>query len=107
MSTLSPQLVRSESPTDMRFPNANFSDPYLSAPSDPEQDDFKSSGIRVTPERGQQDLREVSTAPYNVNCDSLQGAETAGYTTSYSEFLSPVDDFSSYLSARASPFGDA
>ncbi|RHZ72601.1 hypothetical protein CDV55_104534 [Aspergillus turcosus] len=107
MSTLSPQLVRSESPTDMNFPNANFSDPYLSAPSDPEQDVFKSSGIRLTPERGKQDLREVSTSPYNiVNSDSAQGAKTAGYTTSYSDFLSPVDDFSSDLSAHASPNGD-
>ncbi|GFF51145.1 hypothetical protein IFM61606_06748 [Aspergillus udagawae] len=108
MSTLSPQLVRSESPTDMGFPNANFSDPYLSAPLDPEQAVFKSSGIRLTPEPGQQDLREVSTSPYNqnVNSDSAQGAETAGYSTSYSDFLSPVDDFSSDLSAHASPNSD-
>lgn len=108
MSTLSPQLVRSESPTDMGFPNANFSDPYLSAPLDPEQDVFKSSGIRWTPEPGQHDLREASTSPYNhnVNSDTAQGAETAGYPTSYSDFLSPIDDFSSDLSAQASPNGD-
>ncbi|RHZ51977.1 putative C2H2 finger domain protein [Aspergillus thermomutatus] len=113
MSALSPQLVRSESPTDMGFPNSKFSDPYLSAPLDPEQDVFESSGIRLTPEPGQQDQREVSASPYNhhPNSDSAQGAETASfhttdYTTSYSDFLSPVEDFSSDLSAHASPNGD-
>ncbi|EAW15109.1 putative C2H2 finger domain protein [Aspergillus clavatus NRRL 1] len=113
MSTLSPQLVGSDSPTNMAFPHSNFSDPYLSAPIDPEQAAFKSSGIRLTPEPTQQDLRELSTSPLNHggNNDSARGADTAsfhttGYTTSYSDFLSPVDDLSSDLSAHASPKGE-
>ncbi|PWY71454.1 hypothetical protein BO70DRAFT_365181 [Aspergillus heteromorphus CBS 117.55] len=101
MSTLSPQLVQNESPTEMAFYDPNYHDPYLSAPLDPDEASFKSSAIRLTPVNGEDQGGRNSSSPLNPHThDDITGPNQA---SSYSEFLSPTEDFSSDMSAHTSP----
>ncbi|PYH99516.1 hypothetical protein BO71DRAFT_192633 [Aspergillus ellipticus CBS 707.79] len=107
MSTLSPQLVRNESPTDMAFYDPNYHDPYLSAPLDPDEASFKSSAIRLTPVNGDDQSSRNSSSPLNLHTHSdITGHNHEGQASSYSEFLSPTEDFSSDMSAHTSPSAD-
>lgn len=96
MSTLSPQFIRDDSPANMMLHDANLSDPYLSATLDPEEASFKA--IRFTPTNGDDHVSSPMElhGPGDYNQDEHHPA-------SYSDFLSPVDDFSSDLSAHTSP----
>ncbi|RAH76424.1 hypothetical protein BO86DRAFT_15827 [Aspergillus japonicus CBS 114.51] len=107
MSTLSPQLVQDDSPTGMSFHDVNFSDPYLSAPVDPDEASFKSSAIRLTPVNENDHGTTLSASPLQVQ-PYTEDPETIneGPEASYSDFLSPTDDFSSDLSAHTSPSVD-
>lgn len=54
MQTVSPPIVQPESsPGGSISQGPNVQDPYLSAPSDPDEDDFRSTGIRLTPSQGE------------------------------------------------------
>ncbi|RAL07445.1 putative C2H2 finger domain protein [Aspergillus homomorphus CBS 101889] len=108
MSALSPQLVQDDSPTGMSFHDANFSDPYLSAPVDPDEASFKSSAIRLTPANEDDHGATLPASPLFVQIHKNEDLEVLneGPEASYSDFLSPTDDFSSDLSAHASPSAD-
>ncbi|KAH8433646.1 putative C2H2 finger domain protein [Aspergillus melleus] len=98
MSTLSPQFIRDDSPANMMLHDANLSDPYLSATLDPEEASFKSSAIRFTPTNGDEHVSSPMELHGNGDYD-----QEHHHPASYSDFLSPVDDFSSDLSAHTSP----
>ncbi|KAG2415709.1 hypothetical protein HFD88_006900 [Aspergillus terreus] len=99
----STQFVRSDSPTNMTFRDTNF-DPFLSAPYDPEEA-FESSAIRLTPVNGG-DSSKGATSPSPLNQGDYGSTNGDGNTASFSDFLSPVDDFSSNLSSNNSPGAD-
>ncbi|KAL2869961.1 putative C2H2 finger domain protein [Aspergillus lucknowensis] len=107
MSAVSPpQFVQSDPTTDKDF-DPELSNLYLSTGAvDPEEAAFHSSGIRLTPvndeDRGS--TRNVSISPldYTANSASTPG-HNGGYGTSYSEFLSPSDDWTSDISGHTSP----
>ncbi|PYI06231.1 C2H2 finger domain protein [Aspergillus sclerotiicarbonarius CBS 121057] len=107
MSTLSPQLVQNESPTDVTFYDSTYHDPYLSAPLDPDEASFKSSAIRLTPVSGEDHGTGHPSSPLNIQTHSdMVDANNGGRAASYSEFLSPTEDFSSDMSAHTSPSAD-
>ncbi|KAL4977819.1 hypothetical protein BDW66DRAFT_29913 [Aspergillus desertorum] len=102
MSAVSPQFVQSDS-TDGNF-NPELLNLYLSAAIDPEEAEFQSSGIRLTPadDRGSAWNGSASPLDYSINNASTPGHH-GGYGTSYCEFLSPADDWTSDISGHTSP----
>ncbi|GLA43814.1 hypothetical protein AnigIFM63309_001909 [Aspergillus niger] len=107
MSTFSPRLIQDESPTDIAFYDSNYHDPYLSAPLDPDEASFKSSAIRLTPAPGEDHGTGNPPSPLNLQThNDISNAHAEGQAASYSEFLSPTDDFSSDMSAHTSPSAD-
>ncbi|KAL5337808.1 hypothetical protein BJX70DRAFT_399284 [Aspergillus crustosus] len=106
MSAISPQFVQNDSEADR---NRNFdpelSNLYLSTAIDPEEITFQSSGIRLlTPVEDRGSTWNGSTSPleHSANNTSTPG-NNEGYGTSYSEFLSPDDDWTSDISGHTSP----
>ncbi|THC87489.1 hypothetical protein EYZ11_013065 [Aspergillus tanneri] len=102
MSTLSPQFIRDDSTANMMLQDANLSESYLSTTLDPDEVSFKSSVIRFTPSNDDDHGPKTSASPmdFHPNSDSNHDAH---HPASYSDFLSPVDDFSSDLSPHTSP----
>ncbi|PKY07034.1 hypothetical protein P168DRAFT_295055 [Aspergillus campestris IBT 28561] len=97
MSTLSSSMAPDNSSTPVIFHDPCYSDPYLSAPLDPEQDSFGSSAIRLTPNPDDRpSSRNPSPPPLNLDTSP---SNHDGHTPSYSDFLSPSDlssDFSNH-----------
>ncbi|KAL4752658.1 hypothetical protein BDW72DRAFT_61059 [Aspergillus terricola var. indicus] len=102
MSAVSPQFVQSDS-TDRNF-DPELSNLYLSTAIDPEEAEFQKSGIRLTPvdDRGSAWNGSASSLDHSINNASTPG-NNEGYSTSYSEFLSPADEWTSDISGHASP----
>ena len=90
-------MVPDDSSTPVIFHDPCYSDPYLSAPVDPEQDSFGSSAIRLTPNPDDR-LSTRNPSPPPLNLDTSPSNHD-GHTPSYSDFLSPSDlssDFSTH-----------
>ncbi|KAL5043187.1 hypothetical protein BDW71DRAFT_188469 [Aspergillus fruticulosus] len=102
MSAVSPQFVQSDS-TDRNY-DSELSNLYLSTAIDPEEAEFQSSGIRLTPVDDRRSAWNGSASPldHSVKNASTPGTH-GGYGTSYSEFLSPADDWTSDISGHTSP----
>ncbi|KAL4872186.1 hypothetical protein BDV12DRAFT_151525 [Aspergillus spectabilis] len=105
MSAASPQFVQSDSATDR---NRNFdpelSNLYLSTAIDPEEAAFQNSGIRLTPVEDRGSAWNGSTSPLEHTTNNTSTpSNNEGYGTSYSEFLSPEDDWTSDISGHTSP----
>ncbi|RMJ26310.1 C2H2 finger domain protein [Aspergillus sp. HF37] len=104
MRTVSPQLIQNQSPGDSIVQPPTIQDPYLSAPSDPDED-FRSTGIRYPSSQGEgsdQHPTPDGSSPYSDlqtnggparGTDSLVGnSDPAVYPTGSSHnFLSPSD----------------
>ncbi|KAL3475343.1 hypothetical protein BJX99DRAFT_159460 [Aspergillus californicus] len=103
MSAASPQFVQSDPETDRNY-EPELSNLYLSTTVDPDEVAFQTSGIRLTPVDDQRSAWNSSVSPleYRANNVSTPG-NNEGYGTSYSEFLSPDDDWTSDISSHASP----
>ncbi|KAL4784254.1 hypothetical protein BJX76DRAFT_357216 [Aspergillus varians] len=102
MSAVSPQFVQSDS-TDKNF-DPELENLYLSTAVEPEAD-FESSGIRLTPidDRGSAWNGSASPLEQFVKNASTPG-NNEGYSTSYSDFLSPTaDEWTSDMSGGTSP----
>lgn len=116
MQTVSPQLLHAHSPGDSTAQGPTFQDPYLSAPSDPD-DDFKSTGIRLTPSQGEASNHHP-TPDGSSPCSNGGSARGLGDpmgasdgpdfpTGSCQGFLSPPENvFSSDLSTYTPSNGD-
>lgn len=113
MQTASPYSIHNQSPGDQ---GPNFNDPYLSAPSDPEEDAFKSTAIRLTPLPGEgsnhHSTPDASSSPSDVMSgwsargveEPLISPEEISYTMGSGEdFLSPHENTFRDFSARTPP----
>ncbi|KAL2824517.1 hypothetical protein BDW59DRAFT_85681 [Aspergillus cavernicola] len=103
MSAVSPQFVQSDPKTDRNL-EPELSNLYLSAAVDPEEAAFHSSGIRLTPVDDQGSTWNGSTSPLEHGANNAATPDdNEGHGTSYSEFLSPDDDWTSDISGHTSP----
>ncbi|KAL4883645.1 hypothetical protein BJY04DRAFT_206253 [Aspergillus karnatakaensis] len=105
MSAVSPQFVQTDSATDR---NRNFdpelSNLYLSTAIDPEEADFQTSGIRLTPVDDRGSAWNGSASPLEHTANNISTpSNNEGYGTSYSEFLSPSEEWTSDISGHNSP----
>ncbi|KKK16445.1 hypothetical protein ARAM_002462 [Aspergillus rambellii] len=106
---MQPQFVQNDSATDRNLNDPSFPDLYLSTPVDPEEASFRSSAIRLTPARDddQPSAHNPSASPRDYPTKSVSSpANNEDYATSFSEFLSPADEFTSDLSANTSPIAE-
>lgn len=115
MQTASPYCFQNQSPGDSTAHGPNFQDPYLSAPSDPEEDAFKSGAIRITPLSGQSSNHHstpdaISSPSDLMSSGSVRGiddtvisSDNPSYMGSGQEFLSPTENVFSDLSNNTSP----
>ncbi|KAL4913153.1 hypothetical protein BDW62DRAFT_169329 [Aspergillus aurantiobrunneus] len=102
MSAVSPQFVQNDS-TD-RNHDPELSNLYLSAAVDPEEAEFKSSGIRLTPVEDRGSAWNGSASPLEHSGNNASTPDNnEDYGTSYTEFLSPADDWTSDMSGHTSP----
>ncbi|KAL4802896.1 hypothetical protein BDV18DRAFT_145770 [Aspergillus unguis] len=104
MSAVSPHYAQNDS-TDRNL-DSELSNLYLSTAVDPEEAEFQSSGIRLTPvdDRGSAWNGSASPLEQRVNNVSTPGNE--GHGTSYVDYLSPTDaaeDWNSDMSGHTSP----
>ena len=118
MKTVSPHLLHDRSPSDLATHALNYQDPYLSAPSDPEEDEFKSTAKWLTPAQGEQShggMQDTSSpsSDLEANGDSAQNhgntsaKENADYSLGpYQYSLGPAEDVLSDLSTQVSPPDD-
>ncbi|KAL4798179.1 hypothetical protein BDV19DRAFT_27882 [Aspergillus venezuelensis] len=102
-SAVSPQFVQGDS-NDRRNLQPELSNLYLSNPIDPDEEEFQTSGIRLTPVEDRGSAWNGSTSPldHSANNPATPG-NNEGYGTSYSDFLSPGDDWTSDISRHTSP----
>lgn len=116
MQTASPYSIHNQSPGDQGL---NFNDPYLSAPSDPDEDAFKSTAIRLTPLSGEGSNQHSTPYASSSPSDFMSGGSARGleepvispddvsYTMgSADDFLSPPENAFSDLSPRTTPPGN-
>ncbi|KAL4927899.1 putative C2H2 finger domain protein [Aspergillus undulatus] len=102
MSAVSPQFVQGDS-TDRNY-EPQLSNLYLSTALDPEEEEFQQSGIHLTPVEDRTSAWNSSTSPPEHPANHVSTpANNEGYGTSYSEFLSPADDWTSDISGHTSP----
>ncbi|CBF84857.1 hypothetical protein AN1437.2 [Aspergillus nidulans FGSC A4] len=101
MSAVSPQFVQSDS--NDRNLDPELSNPFLTE-NDPEEAEFQKFTIRLTPvdDRGSAWTGSTSSQDHSINNTSTTGNHE-GYGTTYSEFLSPVDEWASDISGHTSP----
>lgn len=116
----SPDSAEHQSLNPAGFTDQTFEDPYLSAPSDPEEFSFKTTAISLksaSPGSGDRDLLSPSNIrsdggltgyPENsrLDPDSPHGHTPALSTSSYQDFLSPSEHIYSDLSVHTSPDAD-
>ncbi|KAL2794086.1 hypothetical protein BJX66DRAFT_208412 [Aspergillus keveii] len=106
MSTISPQFVPSD-PTERNFNHPELQNLYLSTTVDPDELDFHSSGIRLTPvnDDDRTSTRNLSMSPLDHSGNNAPTpGNIEGYATSYSELCSPDDGtWLSDISAHHSP----
>lgn len=113
MQTVSPYSLHNQSPGDQ---GPNLNDPYLSAPSDPDEDAFKSTAIRLTPLPGEGSNHHTTPDASSSPSDVMSGGSARGmeepvispedinYAIGSSEgFLSPHGNTFSDFSAHTPP----
>ncbi|RDW81776.1 putative C2H2 finger domain protein [Aspergillus mulundensis] len=102
MSAAPHQFVQSDS-TDRNF-DPELSNLYLSTAIDPEEAEFQSSALRLTPVDDRGGAWNSSASPLERSVNNASTPDNReGYGTSYSEFLSPVEDWTSDISGHTSP----
>ncbi|OJJ46283.1 hypothetical protein ASPZODRAFT_133311 [Penicilliopsis zonata CBS 506.65] len=101
MSSGSARLLNTLSPSV----ESSFQDPYLSAPSDPEEESFRSAGIRLTPAANDAPTtaRLGSGRESPVNAAAGQVDSLAVQPTYFQDFLSPAEELYSEVSGHTSP----
>ncbi|KAL2004972.1 hypothetical protein VTN00DRAFT_2822 [Thermoascus crustaceus] len=110
-----PDSAQYQSLNHAAFKDQSFEDPYLSAPSDPEEHSFKTTAIGLkstspsSADRGLQSPSNIrpdggwmgESDHSHLDPDSPRGHTLAPSTSSYQDFLSPYSDLSVHTSPSA------